>query len=176
MSQVSHRTVPRVTAELYVEVQQFYARQMPLLEARKLVEFLETMTEDGSIEHRPGGWKLAGRQQLLAEMQARRGDPERPLVEEISAREAREHDVAYYDGLVYRYWFDRMHIEPAGEDTLHVRYQAIVSMTDAAGKVSFEPTTVVEDVLVRVDGELYTRSRVVTHDSPAWADKIHNPS
>ncbi|GES27534.1 nuclear transport factor 2 family protein [Streptomyces angustmyceticus] len=176
MSQVSHRTVPRVTAELYVEVQQFYARQMPLLEARKLVEFLETMTEDGSIEHRPGGWKLAGRQQLLAEMRARRGDPERPLVEEISARDAREHDVAYYDGLVYRYWFDRMHIEPAGEDTLHVRYQAIVSMTDAAGKVSFEPTTVVEDVLVRIDGELYTRSRVVTHDSPAWADKIHNPS
>jgi len=176
VSQVSRKTGPRVTAELYVEVQQFYARQMPLLEARKLVEFLETMTEDGSIEHRPGGWKLAGRQQLLTEMQARRGDPERPLVDEISARDAREHDVAYYDGLVYRYWFDRMHIEPAGEDTLHVRYQAIVSMTDAAGKVSFEPTTVVDDVLVRIDGELYTRSRVVTHDSPAWADKIHNPS
>ncbi|WP_329126987.1 nuclear transport factor 2 family protein [Streptomyces caniferus] len=176
MSQVSQATVQRVTADLYVEVQQFYARQMPLLEARKLEEFLETLTEDGSIEHRPGGWKLEGRQQLLTEMRARRGDPEQPLVEEISAREARERNVSYYDGLVYRYWFDRMHIEPVDEDTLRVRYQAIVSMTDAAGKVSFEPTTVVDDVLVRIDGELYTRSRIVTHDSPAWADKIHNPS
>ncbi len=166
MSQVTQATVQRVTADLYVEVQQFYARQMPLLEARKLEEFLETLTEDGSIEHRPGGWKLEGRRQLLTEMQGRRGDP----------REAREQNVSYYDGLIYRYWFDRMHIEPVGEDTLKVRYQAIVSMTDAAGKVSFEPTTVVDDVLVRIDGELYTRSRVVTHDSPAWADKIHNPS
>ncbi|MER0443351.1 nuclear transport factor 2 family protein [Streptomyces sp. Edi4] len=176
MPQAVQETGQRVTADLYVEVQQFYARQMPLLEERRLEEFLETLTEDGSIEHRPGGWRLEGRAQLLTEMRQRRGDPERPLVEEVSAREARQKNIAYYDGLVYRYWFDRMRIDPVGEDTLHVRYQAIVSMTDAAGKVSFEPTTVVEDVLVRIDGELYTRSRLVTHDSPHWADKIHNPS
>ncbi|WP_369389915.1 nuclear transport factor 2 family protein [Streptomyces sp. CG1] len=176
MPQTAQGTGQRVTPDLYIEVQQFYAHQMPLLEERRLEEFLETLTEDGSIEHRPGGWKIEGRQQLLTEMQLRRGDPERPLVDEVSAREAREKNIAYYDGLVYRYWFDRMRIDPVDEDTLHVRYQAIVSMTDASGKVSFEPTTVVEDVLVRVDGKLYTRSRLVTHDSPAWADKIHNPS
>ncbi|MEU8032351.1 nuclear transport factor 2 family protein [Streptomyces sp. NPDC049099] len=176
MPQTVREDRQRVTADLYIEVQQFYAHQMPLLEERRFEEFLQTLTEDGSIEHRPGGWRIEGRRQLLTEMQQRRGDPERPLVDEVSAREAREKNIAYYDGLVYRYWFDRMRIEPVDEDTLHVRYQAIVSMTDASGKVSFEPTTVVEDVLVRVDGELYTRSRVVTHDSPAWADKIHNPS
>ena len=109
-------------------------------------------------------------------MSARRGDAARPKSKEISARQAREENVAYYDGLVYRYWFDRMLIEPRDEDTLRVRYQAIVSLTDAQGKVSFEPTTTVEDVLVRRDGELYTRSRVVTHDSANWADKAHNPS
>lgn len=49
-------------------------------------------------------------------------------------------------------------------------------MTDRRGKVSFEPTTVVEDVLVRRAGQLLTRSRVVTHDAADWADKIHNPS
>uniref|UniRef100_A0AAU3GQI8 Nuclear transport factor 2 family protein n=1 Tax=Streptomyces sp. NBC_01401 TaxID=2903854 RepID=A0AAU3GQI8_9ACTN len=169
-------TRQHVSADLYVEIQQFYARQMPLLEERRLEEFLETLTEDGSIEHRPSGWKLEGRAQLLSEMQARRGDPERPLVAETSARAAREANVPYYDGIVYRYWFDRMRVDVIDEDTLRVGYQAIVSMTDTSGKVSFEPTTRVEDVLVRRDGELYTRSRVVTHDSPNWADKIHNPS
>ncbi|MGW1196758.1 nuclear transport factor 2 family protein [Streptomyces sp. NPDC002536] len=176
MAQVLRGPGQRVGAELYVEVQQFYALQMPLLEERRLEEFLETMTEDGSIEHRPGGWKLEGRQTLLKEMSERRGDPDKPLVEEISAREARENNVAYYDGLVYRYWFDRMRIRELHGGDLNVRYQAVVTMTDAKGKVSFEPTTTVEDVLVRRDGELYLRSRVVTHDSPAWADKIHNPS
>lgn len=176
MSQALRSIDRRVSADLYVEVQQFYARQMPLLEERRLEEFLGTLTEDGSIEHRPGGWKLEGRRQLLEEMTARRGEAERPLVEEISAREAREKNIAYYDGLVYRYWFDRMRVEPVDDDTLHVRYQAIVSMTDRSGKVSFEPTTTVQDVLVRIDGVLHTRSRIVTHDTPNWADKIHNPS
>ncbi|MEV8598875.1 nuclear transport factor 2 family protein [Streptomyces griseoviridis] len=168
----------RVDAELYVDVLQFYARQMPLLEERRLEEFLGTMTEDGSIEHVPNGWRIEGRSALLTEMRARRGDPEKPLVGEVSARAARAQDVAYYDGIVYRYWFDRMRIEPQphSDDLLKVSYQAMVSMTDASGKVSFEPTTTVEDVLVRRDGEWFTRSRRVTHDSPHWADKIHNPS
>jgi len=165
-----------VDADLYVRVQQFYAHQMPLLEARNFEEFLRTFTEDGSIEHRPGGWKLEGRVQLLTEMSARRGDPSNPRVGEISARQARADNIPYYDGLVYRYWFDRMLIDRVEADTLRVRYQAVVSMTDATGKVSFEPTTTVEDVLVESGGELRTRSRVVTHDSPNWADKIHNPS
>ncbi|MGW4055377.1 nuclear transport factor 2 family protein [Streptomyces sp. NPDC004779] len=167
---------PRISAELWVEVQQFYAHQMPLLEARRLEEFLETFTDDCTLEHLPFGWRFDGKTQLLKEMSARRGDAAKPRVDETSARRAREENIAYYDGLVYRYWFDRMLIQPADDDSLKVRYQAIVSMTDAGGKVSFEPTTVVEDLLVRRDGELYTHSRLVTHDSADWADKIHNPS
>ncbi|MFD5771337.1 nuclear transport factor 2 family protein [Streptomyces sp. NPDC127049] len=175
MSQATPHTAQRVTPELYVEVQQFYASQMPLLEERRLVEFLETFTEDCTLEHVPYGWRFDGREQLLKEMSARRGDASKPRAEETSARRAREENIAYYDGLVYRYWFDRMLITPAEDGTVGVRYQAMVSMTDAQGKVSFEPTTVVEDVLVRENGSLLTRSRVVTHDSAQWADKIHNP-
>jgi len=165
-----------VTADVYLEIQQFYAEQMPLLEARKLVEFLETFTDDGYIEHQPNGWKLEGKKVLLEEMSQRRGDPDKPLVAEMSAREAREGNVSYYDGLVYRYWFDRVRVRSIGDDTFLVNYQAIVSMTDRqTGKVSFEPTTTVEDVLVRRDGRFLTRSRTITHDTPNWADKIHNP-
>ncbi|GAB2840480.1 nuclear transport factor 2 family protein [Lentzea nigeriaca] len=165
-----------ISADTYVEVQQFYARQMPLLEARELKTFLETFTEDCTLEHVPFGWRFEGREQLFKEMSARRGDPGKPKTEETSARRAREENISYYDGLVYRYWFDRMLIEETGPDQLRVRYQAIVSLTDADGKVSFEPTTTVEDQLVRRNGELFTKARVVTHDSANWADKIHNPS
>ena len=165
----------RISADLYVEVQQFYARQMPLLEERRLPEFLQTLTDDCTLEHRPFGWRFEGKAELLKEMTERRGDAGKPLAGETSARRAREENIAYYDGIVYRYWFDRMLIEPIDEHTLKVRYQAIVSLTAADGKVNFEPTTVVDDVLVRRDGQWYTRDRVVTHDSARWADKIHNP-
>ncbi|MEC4017336.1 nuclear transport factor 2 family protein [Streptomyces sp. H27-D2] len=175
-TQVPRGSGQRVSAELYVEVQQFYARQMPLLEDRRLEEFLETFTEDCTMEHQPFGWKFEGRVQLLKEMSARRGDAQRPRVEETSARRARDENIPYYDGLVYRYWFDRMRIEPQDDDSLWVRYQAMVTLTDGDGKVSFEPTTIVEDLLIRRDGELYTRSRMVTHDSARWADKTHNPA
>lgn len=176
MSQAVRGPVRKVSADLYVEVQQFYARQMPLLEERRLEEFIETFTDDCTLEHVPFGWRFEGKEHLLAEMSARRGDPAKPLSEEISARDARERNVAYYDGLVYRYWFDRLLIEPADDGSLKVRFQAIVSLTDGSGKVSWEPTTVVDDVLVRRDGELFTRARVVTHDSANWADKVHNPA
>ncbi|MFI5807683.1 nuclear transport factor 2 family protein [Streptomyces sp. NPDC051561] len=174
----SAATSTRVTPELWIEVQQFYARQMPLLEGRRLEEFLETLTDDCTLEHFPFGWRFEGKVQLLAEMKARRGDASAPRTEEVSARVARERNIPYYNGLVYRYWFDRMLIEPQPDGTLQVRFQAIVSMTDGQGKVSWEPTTVVDDVLVRDagDGELRTRDRVITHDSANWADKVHNPA
>lgn len=175
MSPMAQGSVQRVDADLYLEVQQFYARQMPLLEARRLEEFIETFTEDGWLEHRPNGWRLEGRDTILAEMRARRGDAERPRSVQTSPRRAREENIPYYDGLVYRYWFNRLDVQPLDEDRLRVTYLAVMSMTDRRGRVAFEPTTTVEDVLVRCDGRLLTRSRVVTHDTPAWADNIHNP-
>jgi len=168
----------QVGAEEYVQVQQFYARQMPLLDDRRFEEFLQTFTPDATLEHRPNGWRFDGRAAILAEMSGRRGDPDQPLAQQATPREAREAGIAAYDGLVYRYWFDKLAVRrvDGDGDTLQVRYQAMVSMTDRAGRVSFEPTTVVEDVLVRRDGAWYTRSRLVTHDNPGWADSVHNPS
>lgn len=167
----------RVSADRWIEIQEFYADQMTLLEERKLVVFLETLTEDIVIRHEPNGWEIVGREALLTEMSQRRGDAEEERIESISARDARAANVAYYNGLVYRYWFDKLRIEWAGEDVLRVRYQALVSMTDyVTGRVSFEPSTQVEDQLVVTADGYLTRHRTITHDSVAWADKIHNES
>ena len=48
--------------DLYVEVQMFYADQMPLLEEGRPEEFAATYTDDAVIEHVSGLFKLNGRQ------------------------------------------------------------------------------------------------------------------
>lgn len=62
-----------------------------------------------------------------------------------------------------------MLIEPADEpgEELRVSYYSLVTRTDRAGVVTFEPTFTVEDVLVRREGQLLTRSRVIHRDAPA---------
>ncbi|MGY1452336.1 nuclear transport factor 2 family protein [Streptomyces sp. SS8] len=146
---------PRVSADLRAEVQDFYAYQMPLLEDRRIEEFAGTFTEDGVYAHAKDGWELVGRQSLVSEMRAA---------------------VPHYGTSVFRHWFDKMVIEAVGDDTLRVVFRALVSVTDEEGRVSFEPSSTIEDVLVRRGGELYTRSRTVRHDIPDpagyWSERL----
>ena len=145
MSQTVRPDAGPTTAELYVEVQQFYAHQMPLLEDGRIEEFVLTFTEDGTFEHAPDGWRLEGREQLVTAMRA---------------------NIPRYGGSIFRHWFDKLRVEAVAPDTLKTSFAALVSVTDAEGKVTFEPTSTVSDVLVREDGVLHTRARVVGHDIP----------
>jgi actinorhodin biosynthesis protein ActVIA len=80
-----------------------------------------------------------------------------------------------YKDVVTRHWFGHVLIEPgpadgadgADGDTVRVSYYTLVTLTDRDGKVSFQPTFTVDDVLVRRDGALLTRSRVIRRDTPA---------
>jgi len=135
----------RVTADLYVEVQQFYARQMRMLDSLQLVGYTETFTEDAVVEHVARGERAVGREQMLAGMRAA---------------------LPRYAGVAVRHWFDKLLLEPQGEDTVRVSYYTLVTRTDADGRVVFEPTFTVEDVLVRRDGELFTKVRSIVRDTP----------
>ncbi|UDM02517.1 nuclear transport factor 2 family protein [Streptomyces longhuiensis] len=136
----------RISAELHVEVQAFYAFQLPLLEDRKLEEFVLTFTEDGSYAQVKDGWELAGRENLLAAM---------------------SQAIPYYGNKIFRHWFDKFVIEQVAEDEISVVFRSLVSVTDESGAVVLEPSSTVEDVLVRRDGRLFTRSRVVRRDVAA---------
>jgi uncharacterized protein YndB with AHSA1/START domain len=138
--------IPAVTADLYVEIQMFYARQMRLLDNLRLEEYADTYTEDGVVEHVTRGERAEGRAAMLAGMRA--GLPR-------------------IAGVAVRHWFDKMLVEPLGEDTYAVSYYTLVSRTGADGQISFEPTFTVSDVLVRRDGALLTRSRSIYRDTPA---------
>lgn len=140
--------------DIYVEVQKFYARQLPLLEERRVEEFVQTYTENGVFEHASGLFKLEGHTQMIGGIT--------PSLER-------------YGDSVFRHWLGALQVSEAG-DELYVGYTAIVSVTDQNGRVTFEPSCRVNDVLVRRHGQLLVRSRVLQHDvadmSRVWAGQL----
>ncbi|GAB2862597.1 nuclear transport factor 2 family protein [Actinocorallia aurea] len=137
-----------VPAEDYVAILAFYARQMHLLDALKVEDYAETFTEDGAVDHAHRGERLDGREAMLAMMRAA---------------------LPRYRSVAVRHWFDHLLIEPT-EEGWKVAYYSLVTRTDAAGKVDFEPTFTVHDELVRgADGEIRTKLRVIHQDKPATA-------
>ncbi|MEU8995908.1 nuclear transport factor 2 family protein [Streptomyces caniferus] len=147
MSQVVRTTERQVTGDLYAEVRTFYARQMRRVDALDIEGFAETFTEDGEVLH-ANGEVAKGREAMVAGMRAA---------------------LPRYRDIAVRHWFDHLLIEPADEpgEELRVSYYSLVTRTDRAGVVTFEPTFTVEDVLVRREGQLLTRSRVIHRDAPA---------
>ncbi len=136
----------RVSVEVHIEVQTFYAQQMRLLDALDIEGYAQTFTEDGVTDHAHRGEKVEGRAALIAGANAA---------------------LPRYRGVAVRHWNDHYLIEEAGENTLNVTYCSLVTRTDAEGKVTFEPTFYIEDVLVRTDGQLRTKSRTVHRDGQA---------
>jgi actinorhodin biosynthesis protein ActVIA len=133
-----------VTGELYSEIQALYARQAWQLDSADADAFVATFTEDASFAHVSSGEVLEGREAIAT-----------ALGRTAQARQ----------GAVYRHWFSQLRIEPTADpDTVHAWYYAIVSVTDAEAAVSWDPSCVVEDVLVRRDGAWLTSTRVVRRD------------
>jgi actinorhodin biosynthesis protein ActVIA len=133
------------SAELYVEVQTYYARQMRLIDNLDIEKFAETFTEDGVVEHQHRGERTQGRSAMIAGMQAA---------------------LHRYSGVVTRHWFDKVLVAEQDDGSISVSYYALVTHTESDGRVTFEPTFTVEDVLVRLNGELFTRSRRLARDAP----------
>ncbi|WP_231626673.1 nuclear transport factor 2 family protein [Streptomyces apocyni] len=146
MTQAVQATYKQVTGDLYAEVQTFYAWQMRRVDALDIEGFAQTFTEDGEVVH-AGGQRQRGRAEMVAGMRAA---------------------LPRYQDIAVRHWFDHLLIEPDADDpdTLYTSYYTLVTQTDREGKVSFQPTFTVADVLIRQDGRLITRSRVITKDTP----------
>jgi actinorhodin biosynthesis protein ActVIA len=128
--------------DLYVEVQMFYAHQVPLLEERHPDEYAATFTPDAIIEHASGLFKLTGTREIAGGIGL---------------------SMETYNGKVFRHWANNLRVrEEAGE--IHTRQTVIVSVTDESGLVTWEPSCTVEDVIVRREGRLAVRHRLMHHD------------
>ena len=135
-----------IAVSVYIEVLTFYARQMRLLDALDVEGYANTFTEDGVTDHAHRGEKIEGRAAMIA---------------------GAKHALPRYAGVAVRHWNDHYLVDEVDENTLNVSYCSLVTRTDAEGAVTFEPTFFIEDVLVRVDGGLLTRSRTIHRDGQA---------
>ncbi|MGW7294418.1 nuclear transport factor 2 family protein [Streptomyces xiamenensis] len=132
------------TPELDVEIRQFYARQLLLLDSGDFTGFGTTFTDTGTF-HPAGGGTLHG-----------------PAAIATAAERAAER----FRGAQPRHWFDMMTITATDDAaTIDTRYYAAVTVTAKDGSVLMEPTCLVEDTLVRAtDGTLRSRSRTINRD------------
>ncbi|MFJ1597404.1 nuclear transport factor 2 family protein [Streptomyces sp. NPDC088261] len=137
----------KVDADQYVDIMRFYAHQMSLLDAQDVTGYVRTFTEDGVTHHVHRGQKLEGRAAILAH-----------------ATKALPH----YRTVVVRHWNDHYLVDETQDgEGFTVSYGSLVTLTDAEGRVRFESTFAVADVLVPVDGGLRVRSRTIVRDRPA---------
>lgn len=136
---------PAQHAELYAEVQQYYAHQMQALDGGDFVTYSRTFTADGEFAHTPGE------------------EPAR-TPEGIVASLVEFHRRFDGDPVQRRHTFTMINLEPAADGSIRSTAYALVITTRPGGKPLIAPSCVVHDVLVREGGELRNRSRRVEHD------------
>ncbi|MFF4324692.1 nuclear transport factor 2 family protein [Streptomyces sp. NPDC001568] len=137
-----------VSAEVYTEVQQFYARQMNLLEGASADPdaWAHTFTEDAVFES-------------VGEPEAQEG--REALRDTVGAGVA--HIAA--QGLDFRHWFGMVGVEQKPDGVLRTRYYALAMATALGGPLQVKGSLLCHDDLVREDdGRLLVRRRSVAED------------
>jgi len=129
----------------YVEVQQFYARHMQLLDAGAAEEWAATFTEDGTFTGPGEPEPLRGRAELIATMS-------KAAAAQQAAGEQRRH------------WHGMVDVVEQPDGTLQATCYALVFSTFQGKEPRLHRTCVCRDTLVREDGELRVQARHVTRD------------
>ncbi|MFD9130192.1 nuclear transport factor 2 family protein [Kitasatospora sp. NPDC059571] len=136
----------RVPTDLYLRVQQFYARQMQALDDLRFTEYAATFTEDGSFQHAPGVEPARGRAAILG------------VLEDFNRR-------FEDDPVQRRHWFNQIVLDEQEDGSLRSTvYTLVVHARPGVRQPEIAPSCVVHDVLEVTDGEVLTRSRLVTYD------------
>ncbi|MER6715249.1 nuclear transport factor 2 family protein [Streptomyces sp. NPDC000877] len=135
----------QVSAQTYVAVQQFYARQMRLLDERRAEEWARTFTEDGVFAQNTAPEPLRGREAVAAAVR-------RNLARTADTPEQRRHV------------FSMLTVVPGPDGSLHTRCYAQVLATPAGGQSRLHLSAVCEDELVPDGDGWLVRHRRVEHD------------
>ena len=135
-----------VTAEVYAQVQQFYARQMGLLDDGRPDDWSDTFTEDAVFQEASRlDEPLRGRDAIRASSRA---------------RQKRLDD----DKIDFRHWLGMIDVTPDGEDSLRIRAYALAMRTAHGGELDIFASVVCHDHLVRVAGAWQVCHRDLHHD------------
>lgn len=145
MTGTASSTRSYVTADTYATIQQFYARQMQLLDAGEAELWAGTFTEDGVFEETDKGEPLRGRAVIAASARAR--------ADEIAG-----------DDRVRRHWLGMIDAEPMADGSVITRYYALAMATPRGGRLEIYVSCDCTDVLVPDLDNWLVRSRSVRLD------------
>jgi 3-phenylpropionate/cinnamic acid dioxygenase small subunit len=134
------------SAELYAQIQQFYARQMGLLDDGRPDEWAETFTEDAVFQEASRlDEPLRGRDAVRASSRARKQRLEEGKLD-------------------FRHWLGMLDVRPQEDGSLQARSYALAMRIPHGGELDIFASVVCHDHLVPVDGSWQVRRRVLTHD------------
>ncbi|MET9502692.1 nuclear transport factor 2 family protein [Streptomyces sp. NPDC006259] len=136
---------PTAPADVYAEVQHFYARQMRYLDTGEAETWAGTFTEDGSFAPPSLPEPVRGRP-MLAE----------------GARKAAAGLAAARE--THRHWVGMLTVTPADDGSLTAESQVSIIAVAQGGPARLHLVCTCRDVLVREGGRLLVRERVVTRD------------
>ncbi|PSL52684.1 SnoaL-like protein [Saccharothrix carnea] len=134
-----------VPAELYADVQQFYAWQMGLLDDGKPDEWADTFTVDAVFGEPGKAGGFSGREAIRA-----------------SVRERAERLAA--EGVVIRHWFSMLVVRPQPDGTLRTRNYALTLATPRGGALTVRGHAVCHDHLVPDGDRLLVAHRLILPD------------
>ncbi|WP_336159389.1 nuclear transport factor 2 family protein [Amycolatopsis sp. VC5-11] len=132
-------------AQLYAQVQQFYARHLQVLDSGSATAWAETFAEDGSLDLPGAAEPVRGRAAIVESMS-------RSAAAFAAAGETRRH------------WHGMLDVTERLDGSIGVRCYALVFRTVRDNPSTLHRVCVCEDVLVREDGVLKVRTRRVTRD------------
>jgi 3-phenylpropionate/cinnamic acid dioxygenase small subunit len=135
-----------VPAQLYSEVQQFYAYQMGLLDDGAVDPWVATFTTDAVFEDNTSPEPLRGRDAIFASVRAR--------VDQLQA-----------EGRQFRHWFGMIDVNQLPDGELETRVYALAMSTPSGGKLSVHGHVVCRDHLIPAGGGWSVRHRRVAVDS-----------
>jgi actinorhodin biosynthesis protein ActVIA len=129
---------------LYIEVQQFYARQMRLLDIHDIDSHAKTFTEDATFEHLPGFGPVSTRAAIgeaMLRWDRRSGDP-----------------------IQRRHCLSMLDLMPRRGGLIDASSYLIEFTIRPGAKPQIAQSCTVNDELTRVGGQLLVRSRKVLED------------
>jgi actinorhodin biosynthesis protein ActVIA len=132
------------STNLYAEVQQFYAMQMQRLDRLDVEGYAATFTEDAEFIHSPGQPGSHTRVGIIRDVYK--------VAEQLTANTEQR-----------RHWFNMVNLEPSDDGRIKSTVYCLVVKNRPGQKPDFV-SCVVNDILVRVEGELLTQYRRVDYD------------
>lgn len=136
---------PAAGADLYHQVQQFYARQMHLLDDGQVAEWAGTFTADGVFAANAAPRPTVGRAAIAA-----------------AAGEA--HDQLASRGVKRRHWLGMVAVDAESDRTVRARCYALVFEIPQGGQAVLRLSTLCEDRLELSADGWQVRYRAVTRD------------